>query len=268
VSKISASLNEITKADSLSAGDSYLHRRHPLCVLLVTICYIIAVMLVDSLNLFRLIPFILLPLVAYQITGISLINCFYKLRYVLPFVCLVGIWNPFINKTPCMMIGNMMLSEGMVSFISLLLKGIFILMATYLLGASMGIEKICYALRLVKLPGALVQLLLMTFRYLSLIGTEADCMNEAYQMRAPGQKGIHKKAWGSFLGQLLLRSMDRSKEVYYSMQLRGFSGDYRYLRVQKPAASDFAFMIISITIIMLFGYFDVAVIIGNIITMK
>ena len=53
-------------------------------------------------------------------------------------------------------------------------------------------------------------------------------MTQAYSLRAPGQKGIHYKAWGSFLGQLLLRSMDRAEELYSSMLLRGYHGEFYY----------------------------------------
>ena len=41
-----------------------------------------------------------------------------------------------------------------------------------------------------------------------------------------GQKGIHISVWGSFLGQLLLRSMDRAQALYESMELRGFCGEF------------------------------------------
>lgn len=53
-------------------------------------------------------------------------------------------------------------------------------------------------------------------------------MMQAYSLRAPRQKGIHFKAWGSFVGQLLLRSMDRAGVVYESMTLRGYQGEFCY----------------------------------------
>jgi cobalt/nickel transport system permease protein len=60
------------------------------------------------------------------------------------------------------------------------------------------------------------------------LAEEANVMTQAYSLRAPGQKGIHYKAWGSFLGQLLLRSMDRAEELYSSMLLRGYHGEFYY----------------------------------------
>ena len=66
-------------------------------------------------------------------------------------------------------------------------------------------------------------------------------MTEAYSLRAPGQKGIHVSAWGSFLGQLLLRSMDRAEALYHSMLLRGFRGEYYYAEVPKCGVSGIVF---------------------------
>jgi cobalt/nickel transport system permease protein len=56
---------------------------------------------------------------------------------------------------------------------------------------------------------------------------EADRITTAYKLRAPSQNGIHYKAWGTLVGQWLLRSMDRAGNVYESMLLRGFSGDFK-----------------------------------------
>ena len=69
-------------------------------------------------------------------------------------------------------------------------------------------------------------------------------MTDAYRLRAPGQKGIHISAWGSFLGQLLLRSMDRAEELYSSMRLRGFQGEFYYADVPKCRPSGVIFTVL------------------------
>ena len=56
---------------------------------------------------------------------------------------------------------------------------------------------------LLRMPGMLVTLLLLTYRYVGVMTEELAVMTDAYRLRAPGQKGIHYSAWGSFLGQLL-----------------------------------------------------------------
>ena len=67
---------------------------------------------------------------------------------------------------------------------------------------------------------------------------EVAVMSEAYHLRAPGQKGIHICAWGSFFGQLLLRSADRAQELYESMLLRGYHGAFPYADQGKETYRD------------------------------
>ena len=68
--------------------------------------------------------------------------------------------------------------------------------------------------------------ILLIYRYIVLLLQEGIRIATAYALRAPGQKGIQFRAWGSLLGQLLLRSLDRAQLVYESMQLRGFAGAF------------------------------------------
>ena len=69
-------------------------------------------------------------------------------------------------------------------------------------------------------------------------------MTQAYSLRAPGQKGIHYSAWGSFLGQLLLRSMDRAEELYSSMLLRGYHGEFYYAQERGSSLRDVLYAVL------------------------
>ena len=70
--------------------------------------------------------------------------------------------------------------------------------------------------------------LLLSYRYLTLLLEQADTIAQAYALRAPKQKGEHFKVWGSLAGQLLLRSIDSANNLYDSMLLRGYQGEYYY----------------------------------------
>ena len=150
----------------------------------------------------------------------------------------VGIFNPILDRTPAFEIGSFVVTTGMISMITLLMKGVFCLMASFLLVASTRIEALCAVLRKIHVPSMLVTLLLLTFRYAAVLAEEANVMTQAYSLRAPGQKGIHYKAWGSFLGQLLLRSMDRADELYSSMLLRGYHGEFYYAQAGGGSIRD------------------------------
>ena len=90
-------------------------------------------------------------------------------------------------------------------------------------------------------------------------------MTDAYALRAPGQKGIQFSAWGSFLGQLLLRSMDRAEELYSSMQLRGFSGDFLYAVYKPLRLKDLLFLLASLGAFALFRFVDITSFIGQLV---
>ena len=187
----------------------------------------------DKYDLSGLIPMLLWPVLLFQLSGIPVRTCFYKLRIVLPLVMAVGLFNPFFDRAPLLSLGTVAVSGGVVSMLTLMLKGVFCLMASFLLMATTPIDVLCAALRKLHVPGMLVTLLLLTYRYMGVMTEELAVMTDAYHLRAPGQKGIHVSAWGSFLGQLLLRSMDRAEELYNSMLLRGYHEHFHYAPV-KP----------------------------------
>lgn len=226
MSKIAKAMGELAEVDKLNTGASVIHRLHPLTKLFCTLGYLLVMLSFPADALTALFPMVLYPVCLYAVSGVPLRSCFYKCRLILPLICAVGIWNPILNRTPVGMLGDLVISEGMVSFLTLLFKGIFALMSSFLLVATTGIEGICYGLECLHLPRLFTNLVLMTYRYLALLMEEVGNRTEAYQLRAPGQKGVRWQAWGSFLGSLLLRCMERSTQLYQSMLLRGFDGSF------------------------------------------
>jgi len=254
---------EMANLDDLSCQESFVHKRHPLVKLVITITYLACVLSFKNDNLSGLVPMIFIPVILYGLSEIEIKLCFYKLRYILPIVLFVGIWNPLLNRTPVAKVGALVVSEGTLSFAVLMLKAVLVLMMSFLLIATTNIDKICYALRLLHVPDIIVTLILITYRYISLLLNEASTMVNAYELRAPGEKGIRFGVWGSFLGQLLLRSMDRSSELYDSMRLRGFQGSFYYANVEKTDKIDIVFGLLIIGLCIFFRLVNVSVLIGN-----
>lgn len=241
--KLSHAQSELREMDALAVEDSPVHRLHPLCKLIVTIAYIATVVSFSKYDFTGLVVMVLYPVFLFQAAGIPVSTCFYKLRVVLPLVCAVGLVNPFLDHVPLIQLGNLTVTGGMVSMVTLMLKGIFSLMAAFLLIATTPIDSLCAALRRLHVPSILTTLLLLTYRYIGVMLGEVTVMTEAYKLRAPGQKGIHISAWGSFLGQLLLRSIDRAQELYGSMLLRGFRGEFFYANVPQCKLSGIIYTI-------------------------
>lgn len=251
--------------DALAAGNSPIHRLHPLSKLAATILYIAAVTSFPKYELSGLTVMVLYPVLLFQMSEISASLCFYRLRFILPFVCAVGLANPFLDQTALQILGGIPITGGMVSMVTLMLKGTFSLMASFLLIATTPIDALCAALRSVHVPDILTTLLLLTYRYIGLILGEAAEMMQAYQLRAPNQRGIHISAWGSFLGQLLLRSMDRAEELYGSMLLRGFHGEFFYADVPPLRIADGVCVAVCAAVFFCARCFDIPSFLGNLL---
>ena len=241
---IERSIRDLREMDILASGDSPIHAVSAGAKLLVTVVYILTVVSFDKYRLSGLLFMILYPAVLFAVSGISVSTCFYKLRFVLPLVLAVGIFNPILDRTPAFAIGSFTVTTGMISMLTLMMKGVFSLAASFLLMATTRVEALCGALRKIHVPSMLVTLLLLTYRYAAVLAEEANVMTQAYSLRAPGQKGIHYSAWGSFLGQLLLRSMDRAEELYSSMLLRGYHGEFYYAQERGSSMGDVLYAVL------------------------
>ena len=233
MNKMQKAIRELAEMDELAARPSPIHALHPLGKLIATVVYILVVLSFDKYDLGGLVPMVLWPILLFQVSGVEVKSCFIKLRIVLPLVMAVGLFNPLFDRAVLLRLGGVAVSGGVISMLTLMLKGLFCLMASFLLMATTSIDSLCAALRMLRVPKLLVTLLLLTYRYVGVMTEELAVMTDAYHLRAPGQKGIYISAWGSFLGQLLLRSMDRAQELYSSMLLRGYHQRFHYADV-KP----------------------------------
>ena len=136
---MTGAMRELAGMDELARLGSPMHRLHPLPKLLTVLLYIGVVLSFPNSRLSGLIAMVIFPVVGYAAAGIPVRTCFYKLRYILPLILAVGIWNPILNRAPAFVVGRLTVSEGMVSFIVLMLKGTLSLMASFLLVATTGI---------------------------------------------------------------------------------------------------------------------------------
>ena len=265
MNKMQKALHELAEMDELAARSSPIHALHPAAKLIATIAYILVTLSFDKYDLGGLVPMLLWPVLLFQLSGIEVRSCFYKLRIVLPLVMAVGLFNPFFDKTVVLRLGALAVTGGVVSMLTLMLKGLYCLMASFLLMATTPIDNLCAALRQLHVPKMLVTLLLLTYRYVGVMTEELAIMSEAYHLRAPGQKGIHISAWGSFLGQLLLRSMDRAQELYASMLLRGYHQHFHYADIKPFRLRDALYIMGCILAFLLLRYFPIAQLLGGMI---
>lgn len=266
MSKISETVHGIHHLDAMSSQDTWLNSLHPLAKLLTTILYIGTVVSFHKYNLIGLAGMSIYLIVLMLIGEISLNQSVKQVKVVLLLVCAVGIANPFLDRTEVIKLGNVAITGGMISMVTLMMKGIFSVLASYLLIMTTSIENICYALRIMHMPKIIVTIILLIYRYIIVMLKEAERISIAYSLRAPNQKGLHYKAWGSFIGQLLLRSVDRAQEVYESMTLRGFTGEFFHVGSCKLDVKSMIYLLLWIWIIILLRIFPIFQLVGNLFT--
>ena len=222
---ITARLYELYGIRSLQQRDIWMNQLHPLAKLLVSVIFITVTVSFHKYDITPLAIMGIYLIFGFMLGELSLAEGLYRMRLILPLVIFVGIFNPFFDRAPIVVIGDITVTGGIISMISLVIKGFYAVLSAYILIATTSVEDICSALSFIHIPKPIITVILLIDRYFMIIGEEAATIMNAYSLRAPSQKGIQFRAWGTLVGQWLLRSMDRANRVYESMQLRGFKGE-------------------------------------------
>lgn len=228
MSKLQQAIDNLHQADAEAGKRGGISRIHPLSRLLVCISYIGIVVSYQKYDIQGLLGMSLFIIATGILEELSFVKGFQRIKYILLFVVLLGAANPFLDKRVMIQAGGISITGGMISMAALLIKGILTVYAAYFMFMCTGIEQLCRALRCLKVPRGGVTVILLIYRYIIVLLKEIQRMSLAYRLRAPGQKGIHIKAWGSFAGLLLIRSVERAQNVYDSMLLRGYDGEFPY----------------------------------------
>ncbi len=232
MSKINEAIHDIHFMDEAAGLDKWPNYIHPLAKVLITVWYMILVMSFPKYELTGLWGMCLYPVTIVILGEISVKKAFRQLKAILLLICMIGIANPILDRAAMFQVGSLTVTAGMISMVTLIMKAAFAVFASYLLIVTTSIENICFALRKMHIPKIFVTLIMLIYRYIILMLKETERVTQSYALRAPGQKGIHYKVWGTLAGQMLLRSMDRAESVYESMTLRGFHGEF-YLQGRK-----------------------------------
>jgi cobalt/nickel transport system permease protein len=251
--------------DDLARRESFIHSIHPLIKLIITVVFIAVVMSFGRYETARLLPFFLYPVIIIAVADLPKAPIFKRILVVEPFIIGIGILNPLFDSQT-FDIGGIVLSRGWITFGSIIIKSLLTVTAALLLIATIGMDRLAGALRMLRVPRLFVLQLLLTYRYISVLTEEVGRMLRAYSLRAPQQKGIHRKAWASFAGQLLIRTFDRAQRVYNAMCIRGFTGEYNTGGVSKMKFRDYIYLVCWTLFFAAVRVFDLPELIGSIIT--
>ena len=163
MSRMGNAIYEINAMETLAARDQWMNRVHPLVKFILTIGYIVVAVSFPKYDLIGLLGMAVYLIAGFLLAELSFGKCLRRLRVVLPLVCMVGLANPFFDRT-AVWIGGFCIHAGVISMFTLMLKGIFAVLASYLLIATTTLEQICYALQLLHVPRIMVTQVMLTER--------------------------------------------------------------------------------------------------------
>ena len=85
------------------------------------------------------------------------------------------------------------------------------------------------ALRKAHVPGTVIFIIDITFRYIVLLGNLMQDLLTAVSLRSVGRNDKKYNSVGGVMGVTFLRGTEMNKEMYEAMQCRGFTDDYEGL---------------------------------------
>lgn len=239
---VTRSLYNLHLLDELSRKKTVIHRLHPLAKLVVTMGYLVAVVSFNRYEMSRLLPLFLYPVMIMALAEIPVLPVLKRILLIEPLILGIGILNPLLDKH-MVVVSGITFSRGWITFFSVVIKCSLTAAAALLLIATTGMDRLAFALRMIRIPRLLVLQLVLTYRYITVLLEEVARILQAYRLRSPGQRGVHRSAWGSLAGQLLLRTYERAQRVYQAMLLRGFNGEFTTGSLQSWRGCDVGYII-------------------------
>lgn len=230
---ISKAISNIRKIDEL--GDKYtmIHKIDSSIKIIVTIIYVIKVLSIKQFIISDITSIVLYPLILFKFGKVPVKFILKKVLFIVPLILGLSVINLIIDFS---------YSEIYFSVL-LLFKCIFTLIGALLLMVTTGINNLAFGLKKLKIPNILIMQILMLHRYIILMMEECYRVKSAYELRTLGEKSMTMKDYGRIIGQMLLKTIDRSEKVYEAMKLRGFDGDLYINSNKKVGCIDFLYLI-------------------------
>ncbi len=218
--------------ENFSEGNSVLHRMDPRLKLLCYSVFAIAVALAQGLR----VPFnaLMFSLVLLSIARLPLWEVAKRLfvvnLFLVPLWILVPMDSP--GSVPVIIGPYRATAEGFSKVLSITLKANSIVLGAIVMLGSSDLFSLTHGMAHLGLPGRLIYLFFIFFRYLTLLHEEYLRLRRAMAARAfRPRTNLHTyRTYAYLVGMLVLRSYERAERVYRAMLARGFRGQFPLYR--------------------------------------
>ena len=125
--------------------------------------------------------------------------------------------------------------EGLARGIVLMCRVLAGIATVLFLTLSTSMNKLIYAAGWFRMPGAILEVMMITYRYVFVLFDEFTTVKNAQKIRlgysSPGES---VRSLGNLSGIILLRTVDKSEKLHMAMKSRGYNG--QQIKVQYNAS--------------------------------
>jgi cobalt/nickel transport system permease protein len=166
-----------------------------------------------------------------------------RLGAVALFLALFALPLPFLldGPGPSWQWGAVHLSpRGASAALLLCVKALAVVTLALVVLATAPLDATLKAAHALRVPGLIIQLALLTYRYLFLLADELGRLRTALRVRGyRNRMNRHSyRTVGHVAGTLLVRGYERAERVGQAMRCRGFDGQFRSLTTFRTRAAD------------------------------
>lgn len=219
--------------EKFASGESLIHKLDPKIRIIASIILSFATALCDHFYLVVIYFFISTGLIIMaKLNGIDVIK---RLKPLFWFLLMIWIILPltFDGDVMVQFYGLKITEPGVILCCMITLKSITILLIFTACIATMTIASLGNGLHRIHVPDKMVFLLLMSYRYISVIEKEYKRLLRAAKFRGfvPGTNLHSYKTFAYLAGMLFVRASVRAQRVYQAMLCRGFNQKFHTLDV-------------------------------------
>ena len=243
MNKLLKSLLTLNEIDEFAVGNSVLHRLHALIKLIIVFLFIVFIL--TTYNFIELVMYLILLFVLGKMGQIPFSKIIKRGMVGLPFSICIGISYLLFNHTMISFYGYMVW-EGIILCALVLIKTFLCIAFTYVLISVTTFHDLASELVYIKVPAIFVLQLEMTYRYIFVLLEEAFKMSQAYVLRSGDSAGVDIRHIGSFIGRLLMKSMNEADHVYQGMKCRGFDVKMMYSHATPLKGEDWFLLLMGV----------------------
>lgn len=266
MSSIDSAILDFKRLDLLASGDTGLHRLDAKAKVIVTAVFVLLVISYDRYELSALFPFFIFPAAMIAAGNLPFSYIARKILLLCPFVIVVGIFNPLIDRAVMLQAGPLAISGGWLSFFSIMVRSILTVGSAFILLALTGFTGVCQALEELGMPRPFAVQLLFLYRYIFVLTEEGGRAARARQLRSCGKKGMGMASFGTLIGHLLLRTWQRAERVHIAMLSRGFDGRFHSGRQTSFGMRELIFVAGWATFLIALRVMNITQTIGSLVT--